>query len=693
MKLNPDEWKANDFDFCVGGVYNHALNLLAAHSADQSAQGVHLDIGCGSGPIAEPLTERLGRTYIGLDASSTVLVSLRERGFEAHQLILDGEASVFASLNAIVAGRRVASISFLNVIACLVDGPATLRAIGRLAAEHGAVVVVSTPNVAHADMGFKLAFGRWDYTESGLLDRAQVHFYDERLFDTTLRQSGLVPIGAMDVERLVSDQAFPIDHPALAAGTVLREKLRELRCSADPWAATCAFVRICEPGPRLEMVTCVVERDAPRPFLSAVIRTQGARPHTFAETLLCLAGQVDDDFEAIVLGHRVPVDLRRKIEGAIEDLPEWMRHRCRLIWVETGNRTRPLNVGFERARGRYIAILDDDDIPMAHWVESFRKLSEEAPGRVLRNAVVRQDVDNVAVDGRTSLRAEGPLERVYPGKFDLLRHIHENLSPPVGLAFPRGAFHDLGIHFDESLTALEDWDYLMRVVAVTGLVCNSEITSVYRWWPRAASSRTQHSKEEWLQNRRQVIAKLDETVFLLPKGMASILAAGAAAGFFEPGGEENDALGGSDALMAAAKADVARYGGNRRLNPNPFSLAISWIRETVLHLRYRSKLKKIAKSGFFNSAWYAYVYPDVVKAGYDPLFHYVAWGGREGRDPGPYFDAQEYVIGNPDIAAAGVEPLLHYLDIGRLEGRLITRSRRTGPDAIKIRNGKIAKKS
>lgn len=684
MSSNPDEEKLYDFGFYVGSVYDHALNLLAAHGTDQSPQGLHLDIGCGFGRMAEPLTQRLGRAYIGLDGAGAGLASLRERGFEAHNLILEDEERTFARLNAVVGERRVASITFLDVIEHLVDGPATLRAIARLAAEHGALVVVSTPNVAHADIGFKLAFGRWDYTDHGLLDRTHVHLYDERLFTASLKQAGLIPIAALDVVRVVSDQAFPADHPALATGTLLNERLSELRQSADPWAATFEFVRICVPGPRLNAITYVVEREPARPFLSVVIRTQGKRLHTLSETLLCLTGQTDDDFEVILLGHRVQLELRRKVERAIEDMPEWMRQRSRLIWVETGNRTEPLNVGFEQARGRYIAILDDDDIPMAHWVEEFRKLAELAPGRILRSAVVRQDVDNVEIEGSPGLRAEGPLEQTYPSEFDLLRHLYENHSPPVGLAFPRGAFHDLGIRFDDALTTVEDWDYLMRVAAVTGVVSNPEITSVYRWWPRAASSRTLHSQEEWLHNRRRVLKKLDDSIFLLPKGMASTLAVGAAGGFFETGPEAKEALEtgveSNDALLTAAKADVARYGGRRRLNPGPVRFIYSRLRGIALRLRHGRKMKKVAKSAFFNAAWYAYVYPDVVRAGLDPLVHYVAWGGREGRDPGPYFDAQAYLHANRDVAAAHLDPLLHYIEIGCKDGRAITRSKRTRPD-------------
>ncbi|HVF19852.1 MAG TPA: hypothetical protein VNA14_06385, partial [Mycobacteriales bacterium] len=41
------------------------------------------------------------------------------------------------------------------------------------------------------------------------------------------------------------------------------------------------------------------DRDAGRPFLSVLTRTQGRRPETLRELLLCLAAQTSDDFELL----------------------------------------------------------------------------------------------------------------------------------------------------------------------------------------------------------------------------------------------------------------------------------------------------------------------------------------------------------------------------------------------------------
>jgi glycosyltransferase involved in cell wall biosynthesis len=266
--------------------------------------------------------------------------------------------------------------------------------------------------------------------------------------------------------------------------------------------------------------TLTSERKTARPFLTVVMRTQGTRPHTLVEALTCLAGQTDDDFEVLVLGHKLTLDRLIEVEKVIEDTPVWLRNRIRFVRVDEGNRTRPLNKGFELAHGDYIVALDDDDIPMAHWVETFRRLHEREPGRVLRSVVVRQEVVNVTTAGRLGVRAQGPPDLRYALNFDFIQHLRLNQSPNFSVAFPRRTFHDLNLRFDEDLTTTEDWDFLMRNAAIVGVANAPEITGIYRWWLQDESSRAAHPPEEWQRNYDLVLDKLDAINILLPQGSA-----------------------------------------------------------------------------------------------------------------------------------------------------------------------------
>jgi len=79
-----------------------------------------------------------------------------------------------------------------------------------------------------------------------------------------------------------------------------------------------------------------------------------------------------------------------------------------------------------------------------------------------------------------------------------------------------------------------------------------------------------------------------------------------------------------------------------------------------------------AIAGAFDSDFYLAQYPDVARAGVDPIVHYVRHGWREGRDPHPQFSTKYYLSAYPDIREAGINPFYHFVIAGRGEGRLPT---------------------
>jgi len=74
-------------------------------------------------------------------------------------------------------------------------------------------------------------------------------------------------------------------------------------------------------------------------------------------------------------------------------------------------------------------------------------------------------------------------------------------------------------------------------------------------------------------------------------------------------------------------------------------------------------------SGLFDTRYYLETYPDVARAQFDPIIHYLTHGASERRNPSPYFETSYYLQRNPDVALAGVNPLLHYVTDGAGEGR------------------------
>ena len=206
------------------------------------------------------------------------------------------------------------------------------------------------------------------------------------------------------------------------------------------------------------------------PFLSVITRTQGRRPESLRETLLCLSAQTDDDFEVILIGHKLSNKQEELVRDIIEDTPISLRKKIRFIKLDKGNRTAPINEGFRNARGKYAIILDDDDIVFDNWVEEFKIQYEKTPGAVLHAYAISQDWMTVDTDIEDkALRACGSPKSDFCKKFNWLTELYGNTCPPVGLAFPTYPFKKWNIEFDETLDTTEDWDYLMRVGFLCGV--------------------------------------------------------------------------------------------------------------------------------------------------------------------------------------------------------------------------------
>lgn len=77
----------------------------------------------------------------------------------------------------------------------------------------------------------------------------------------------------------------------------------------------------------------------------------------------------------------------------------------------------------------------------------------------------------------------------------------------------------------------------------------------------------------------------------------------------------------------------------------------------------------INRSKMFDSDYYHFLYPDINKAGINPLQHFVRFGYLEERNPSIYFDTDYYLSQNSDVKNAEINPLTHWIMHGRFEGR------------------------
>jgi 2-polyprenyl-3-methyl-5-hydroxy-6-metoxy-1,4-benzoquinol methylase len=126
-----------------------------------------LDIGCGNGSLAQILNKR-GYRIIGIDNDPS---SLHIACQSCNRVIeTDIERWDFDI------GLKFDYIILADVIEHLCQPLEVMQKLIALLQENG-TIIISVPNVAHLSVRLMLLFGRWDYSERGILDKTHYRFF------------------------------------------------------------------------------------------------------------------------------------------------------------------------------------------------------------------------------------------------------------------------------------------------------------------------------------------------------------------------------------------------------------------------------------------------------------------------------------------------------------------------------------
>jgi len=140
-----------------------------------------LDVGCSSGYLAQPLSER-GNTIVGIELDPEAARAAEQ--FCERVLVGDVETMELplepGSFDVVLCG---------DLIEHLRDPVAALARL-RLFLKPGGRVVLSTPNIANWAIRLSLLGGRWRYTDRGILDRTHTHLFTRATLDEALRRAG-----------------------------------------------------------------------------------------------------------------------------------------------------------------------------------------------------------------------------------------------------------------------------------------------------------------------------------------------------------------------------------------------------------------------------------------------------------------------------------------------------------------------
>jgi 2-polyprenyl-3-methyl-5-hydroxy-6-metoxy-1,4-benzoquinol methylase len=140
-----------------------------------------LDVGCSSGYLARPLVER-GCTVIGIEQDARA--AEEARSVCAEVLVGDAETMELpfedGAFDVVLCG---------DLLEHLRDPPGFLARVRPLLRGDGRVVA-TTPNVANWANRIGLLFGRWRYTDRGILDRTHVHLFTRATLEEAFERAG-----------------------------------------------------------------------------------------------------------------------------------------------------------------------------------------------------------------------------------------------------------------------------------------------------------------------------------------------------------------------------------------------------------------------------------------------------------------------------------------------------------------------
>jgi 2-polyprenyl-3-methyl-5-hydroxy-6-metoxy-1,4-benzoquinol methylase len=386
--------------------YGSAVRLVERIGA---TAGVVLDLGCGYGPVAEPLRD-LGLTYVGLDLDPDGLADLAGRGFATSPLDLEQPAAALHMVLAAQLGDQpLVAVLALDALEHVHRPAEVVAAVTQLASAHAAAqLILSLPNVTHLDVAAKLLLGRWDVQPTGLLDHTHLQFFDERHAVSLATDAGWRPVERDDVTLTVTEQCDPADAPQLRPGSPLNDLLRSLRGDADGHGSTYQFVR----SYSLSGGEAVAPSSAPAAeslFATVVVL---APPDELDRVAADLAAQTDRSFEAVVVG-AIATDLP-------PDLPAAMGLAADAVHGVAD--AEDLDDVLLRSRGRYVCVVGPGERVAPGWLAEFGLAVDDAPGRVLVAGCTGADGDALPV-----------------ARFDLISTGLTGVVPGVAYAVPRAA--------------------------------------------------------------------------------------------------------------------------------------------------------------------------------------------------------------------------------------------------------------
>jgi 2-polyprenyl-3-methyl-5-hydroxy-6-metoxy-1,4-benzoquinol methylase len=151
-----------------------------------------LDVGCGSGLLGREIAA-LGNEVWGIDNA----VAVAEVAGERLTRFLLADITAHDAVAAALGDERFDVLVFADVLEHVFD-PVRMLAFYRRFLNPGGTIIVSVPNIAIWNVRLRLLLGRFDYTQTGTLDKTHVRFFTRPTLTRALEAAGF-RVSSIDV--------------------------------------------------------------------------------------------------------------------------------------------------------------------------------------------------------------------------------------------------------------------------------------------------------------------------------------------------------------------------------------------------------------------------------------------------------------------------------------------------------------
>jgi 2-polyprenyl-3-methyl-5-hydroxy-6-metoxy-1,4-benzoquinol methylase len=149
----------------------HSKNTFSTHSNILDLIGKNktvLDVGCNKGYIGEHSDK--SNTFYGLEYDDVALKIAKDIYTDAQQYDLNNLKKVGFNV------QKFDVIIFADVLEHVLYPDQVLEYFKEYLADDG-YIIISLPNIANWKVRLDLLFGKFDYTETGIMDRTHLHLY------------------------------------------------------------------------------------------------------------------------------------------------------------------------------------------------------------------------------------------------------------------------------------------------------------------------------------------------------------------------------------------------------------------------------------------------------------------------------------------------------------------------------------